>query len=58
MCVEFIRVSKCYLAAAILDSKWPPSTKNPPILMKFGFEVNIGVANSFPVSKFYPVGTI
>ena len=42
-------VSNFYSATVILNSKWPPKTKNAPILMKFGFQVNISVASSFPV---------
>ena len=40
---------------AILDLKWLPKPKNAPISMKFGFQVDIGVASSVPVSKCYPV---
>ena len=30
----------------ILDSKWPPKYKNPPIWAKFGFQVDYDVANN------------
>ena len=40
--------------AAIFYSKWPPKLKNSPISMKFGFQVDIVVASSFPVSKKIP----
>ena len=43
---------------AILNSKWPHKTKNALISRKFGFQVHIGVASSFAVSKFYPAATI
>ena len=31
--------------AAILNQKWPPKYKNPPILAKFGFQVDFVLAN-------------
>ena len=31
---------------AILNQKWPPKYKNPPILAEFGFQVDYDVANS------------
>jgi hypothetical protein len=46
-----------FAMAAILNSKWPPKYKNPPIWTKFGFQVDYDVAG---VSKwagtryFYP----
>ena len=49
---------KFYAVVAILDSKWPPKPKNAPISMKFDFQVDKGVASSFPVSKFYLVVAI
>jgi hypothetical protein len=30
---------------AILNPKWPPKYKNPPIWAKFGFQVDYDVAN-------------
>jgi hypothetical protein len=36
----------CWFAmAAILNPKWPPKYKNPPIWAKFGFQVDYDVAN-------------
>ena len=43
---------------AILDSKWPTKPQNAPISMKFGFQVDIGVASPFPVLKCYPASAI
>ena len=34
-----------FAMAAILNPKWPPKYKNPPIWMKFGFQVDYDVAN-------------
>ena len=34
--------------AAILNPKWPPKYKNPPIWAKFGFQVDYDVANWYP----------
>jgi hypothetical protein len=31
--------------AAILNQKWPPKYKNPPIWAKIGFQVDYDVAN-------------
>jgi hypothetical protein len=31
--------------AAILNPKWPPKYKNHPIWAKFGFQVDLGLAN-------------
>ena len=33
---------------AILNQKWPPKYKNPPIWAKFGFQVDFNVANWYP----------
>ena len=33
---------------AILNPKWPPKYKNPPIGAKFGFQVDYDVANWYP----------
>jgi hypothetical protein len=33
---------------AILNQKWPPKCKNPPIWAKFGFQVDYDVANWYP----------
>jgi hypothetical protein len=30
---------------AILNPKWPPKYKNPPIWTKFGFQVDFDVGN-------------
>jgi hypothetical protein len=35
--------------AVILDPKWPPKYKNPPIWAKFGFQVDYNVANWYPL---------
>jgi hypothetical protein len=36
----------CWFAmVAILNPKWPPKYKNPPIWAKFGFQVDYDVAN-------------
>jgi hypothetical protein len=34
-----------FAMAAILNLKWPPRYKNPPIWGKFGFQVDLGLAN-------------
>jgi hypothetical protein len=34
-----------FAMAAILNPKWPPKYKNPPIWPKFGFQVDYDVAN-------------
>ena len=34
-----------FAMAAILNPKWPPKYKNPPIWAKFGFQVDYDVAN-------------
>jgi hypothetical protein len=31
--------------AAIVNPKWPPKYKNPPIWAQFGFQVDYDVAN-------------
>ena len=41
-----------------LLQSYPLKPKNVPISMKFGLQVDIGVASSFPISKFYPVVAI
>ena len=33
------------VAPMILNQKWPPQYKNPPIWAKFGFQVDYDVAN-------------
>ena len=33
----------------ILNPKWPPKYKNPPIWAKFGFQVDYNVANWYPL---------
>jgi hypothetical protein len=37
-----------FAMAAILNPKWPPKYKNPPIWAKFGFHVDYDVANWHP----------
>jgi hypothetical protein len=34
-----------FAMVAILNPKWPPKYKNPPIWTKFGFQVDYDVAN-------------
>jgi hypothetical protein len=34
--------------ATILNPKWPPKYKNPPIWTKFGFKVDFDVGNLYP----------
>ena len=34
-----------FAMAAILNQKWPPKYKNPPIWVKIGFQVDYDVAN-------------
>ena len=37
-----------FAMVAILNQKWPPKYKNPPIWGKFGFQVDYDVANWYP----------
>ena len=37
-----------FAMAAILNPRWPPKYKNPPIWAKFGFQVDYDVANLYP----------
>jgi hypothetical protein len=37
-----------FAMVAILNPKWPPKYKNPPIGAKFGFQVDYDVANWYP----------
>ena len=37
-----------FAMVAILNPKWPPKYKNPPIWTKFGFQVEYDVANWYP----------
>ena len=37
-----------FAMVAILNQKWPPKYKNPPIWEKFGFQVDYDVANWYP----------
>ena len=37
-----------FAMVAILNPKWPPKYKNPPIWTKFGFQVDYDVANWYP----------
>ena len=39
----------CFAMAAILNPKWPPKYKYPPIWAKFGFQVDYDVANWYPL---------
>ena len=43
--------------AAILNPKWPPKYKNPPIWAKFGFQVDLALANWYS-SSFLELGAI
>jgi hypothetical protein len=45
-CSCFFVVSMAMVA--ILNPKWPPIYKNPPIWAKFGFQVDYDVANWYP----------
>jgi hypothetical protein len=38
----------CFAMVAILNTKWPPKYKNPPIWTKCGFQVDYHVANWYP----------
>jgi hypothetical protein len=38
--------------AGILNPKWPPKYKNPPIGTKFSFQVDYGVAISIEIFSF------
>jgi hypothetical protein len=40
-----IDMHRWFAMAAILNPKWPPKYKNPPIRAKFGFQVDNDVAN-------------
>jgi hypothetical protein len=40
-----IDIHRWVAMAAILNSKWPPIYKNPPIWAKFGFQVYYEVGN-------------
>jgi hypothetical protein len=40
-----IDIHRWFAMAAILNPKWPPKYKNPPIWMKFGFQVDFDVGN-------------
>ena len=37
-----------FAMVAILNQKWPPKYKNPPIWAKFGFQIDYDVANWYP----------
>jgi hypothetical protein len=37
-----------FAMAAILNPKWPPKYKNPPICANFGFQVDYDVADWYP----------
>jgi hypothetical protein len=40
-----IDVHRWFALVAILNPKWPPKYKNPPIWAKFGFQVDFDVGN-------------
>jgi hypothetical protein len=40
-----IDIHHWFAMVAILNPKWPPKYKNPPIWAKFGFQVDYDVAN-------------
>jgi hypothetical protein len=40
-----IDIHRWFAMAAILNTKWPPKCKNPPIWAKFGFQVDFDVGN-------------
>jgi hypothetical protein len=40
-----IDIHRCFAMAAILNLKWPPKHKDPPMWAKFGFQVDYDVAN-------------
>ena len=42
-----------FAMVAILNPKWPPKYKNPPIWRKFGFQVDYDVANWYPLLVCY-----
>jgi hypothetical protein len=39
-----IDIHRWFAMAVILNPKWPPKYKNPPIWTKFGFQVDYDVA--------------
>ena len=43
-----IDIHRWFAKVAILNPKWPPKYKNPPIWTKFGFQVDYDVANWYP----------
>ena len=55
-CCELIFII-WFAMAAILNPKWPPKYKNPPIWGKFGFHVDFALANWYP-SSFLELGAI
>ena len=42
-----------FAMVAILNPKWPPKYKDPPIWTKFGFQVDYDVANWYPSLVYY-----
>jgi hypothetical protein len=40
-----IDIQRWFAMAAILNPKWPPKYKYPPIWVKFGFQIDFDVAN-------------
>ena len=55
-CCELISIV-WFAMAAILNPKWPPKYKNPPIWAKFGFQVDFALANWY-LSSFLELGAI
>ena len=55
-CYELISIV-WFAIAAILIPKWPPKYKNPPILAKFGFQVDFALAIWY-LSSFLELGGI
>ena len=43
-----IDIHRWFAMAAILNTKWSPKYKNPPIWEKFGFQVDFDVGNWYP----------
>jgi hypothetical protein len=41
-------IHRWFTMATILNPKWPPKYKNPPIWTKFGFQVDFDVGNLYP----------
>ena len=43
-----IDIHRWFAMAVILNPKWLPKYKNPPIWMKFGFQIDYDGANLYP----------